>query len=159
MGRARRYPLSYMQEISVIGLLGKISHDIGLNGRDQLRVEISARSGRGERIKTTYFTVYLWQTFLEELMKPGMMIYVQGELRVSAFIDSDGKARPSLTIYGNNLYLLGDPFDLTEKEKEVGYVSRYDQKMETLPEIEDSKTPPPEDEGDDFFGKNGEYPF
>lgn len=152
-----------MQEISVIGLVNRVAPDIGLNGREQLRVELASRTGRGERVKDTYFTVFLWQTFLADKIVPGVLIYVQGELRVRAYINKEGKATPALTIYGNNIFLIGTPEQLTEKQKEVGYVSRYERETDTLPkslvESNNSSEPQEEDDDDGFFGTNDEYPF
>lgn len=87
------------------------------------------------------------------------MIYVQGELRAHAFINNEGKAVPSLTIYGNNLFLLGNPYNFSNFEEVDGY-NKYSKVMENIPERK-KKAPLPEDSEDpeDFFGKNGEYPF
>lgn len=161
MRRVQGAPLIYiMQEVSIIGLVRYTELDIAPNGREHLRVEVRCQEGRGEKIRKAYYTAYIWQTFLKDQILPGSMIYVQGRLRARAYIDKEGRPKPSLSIYGNNVYLLGDPYNFTNFEETPGG-EKYEKGMGILPEVAYAVSTKDEEEEDpeDFFGKNGEYPF
>lgn len=146
-----------MQEVSIIGLVQHVELGIAPNGKEQLRVEILCQEGRGEKVRKCYYTTYLWQVFMKDMIFPGSMVYIQGRLRVRAYIDKEGKPKPSLNIYGNNVYLLGDPYNFTNFE-EIPGGEKYEKEMGILPEA--ARTQPiEEDEPENYFGRNGEYPF
>ena len=104
-----------MKKLSIIGNLGKDPEtSLDKNNNQFTTFSVAVRAGTKEVPKTDWFDVscsYKLADVAKSYLKKGSKVYVDGNIIVSAYINKDGLAVPSVRLYANNLEFLDSKSD------------------------------------------------
>ena len=97
-----------MLTANVIGHLGKDAETKTIGERQFISFRMASTARRKDGDKTTWVSVmYRFNDKLLPYLRKGQQVYVQGDMDVSAYTNKEGAAQAEVSIFANQLVLLG----------------------------------------------------
>ena len=104
-----------MASFSKVSIIGKVGRDpelksVGNNNYQVAEFSVAVTTKRGGNEKTDWYRISFWNKqaeVIQQYVKRGDSIYVEGRLNVREYTDKDGNARFSLDVEGREFTLLG----------------------------------------------------
>lgn len=107
-----------MLTANVIGNLGKDAETKTIGERQFISFRMASTARRKDGDKTTWVSVmYRFNDKLLPYLRKGQQVYVQGDMDVSAYTNKEGAAQAEVSIFANQLVLLGqkEPAQATQQ--------------------------------------------
>ena len=97
-----------MLTANVIGHLGKDAETKTIGERQFISFRMASTARRKDGDKTTWGSVmYRFNDKLLPYLRKGQQVYVQGDMDVSAYSNKEGAAQAEVSIFANQLVLIG----------------------------------------------------
>ena len=107
-----------MLTANVIGHIGKDAETKTIGERQFISFRMASTARRKDGDKTTWVSVmYRFNDKLLPYLRKGQQVYVQGDMDVSAYTNKEGAAQAEVSIFANQLVLLGqkEPAQATQQ--------------------------------------------
>lgn len=107
-----------MLTANVIGNLGKDAETKTIGERQFISFRMASTARRKDGDKTTWVSVmYRFNDKLLPYLRKGQQVYVQGDMDVSAYTNKEGAAQAEVSIFANQLVLIGqkEPAQVTQQ--------------------------------------------
>ena len=76
-----------MKKITIIGTIGKDAELKNIGGRDALSFSVAVNSGKGDNKTTEWFSILSSQTNLQQYLRKGDKVYLEGSPRFTIYND------------------------------------------------------------------------
>lgn len=107
-----------MLTASIIGNLGKDAEMKTIGERQYITFRMASTAKRKGEDKTTWVSVmYRQNDNLMPYLKKGQQVFVNGELDVSIYTSMEGTTQADLSLFANNLVLLGARENTQQEQK------------------------------------------
>lgn len=108
-----------MQQIQIIGNLGKDAEVVNIAGKDYTKFSVGVtEKKKNEQVTTWYYVLYQGTQILQYLLK-GTKVFVHGNLVLSLYTSKTGESQMNASIYASRIELLTPKKESTAKTEPV----------------------------------------
>ena len=95
-----------MQQIQIIGNLGKDAEAVNIAGKDYTKFSVGVtEKKKNEQVTTWYYVLYHGTLILQYLLK-GTKVFVHGNIALSIYTSNSGTSQLNASIYASRIELL-----------------------------------------------------